>query len=54
MTAMAIATKNFKKSSQQRADDGIRIEGRPHREVIYSVNLSARPSMSSRDGAMGQ
>jgi hypothetical protein len=36
------------------SDDGIRFEGRPHRVVIISANLSARPSMGSRDGAMAQ
>jgi hypothetical protein len=51
---MAIAKKHFKKSSQQGADDGIRFEGRPHRVVIISANLSARPSMNSRDGSMSQ
>ncbi len=51
---MAIAKKHFKKSSQQRSDDGIRLEERPHRVIIISANLSARPSMSSIDGAMDQ
>jgi hypothetical protein len=54
MTAMAIAKKHFKKSSHQGSDDGIRLEGRPHRVIIISANLSARSSMSSRDGAMAQ
>jgi hypothetical protein len=51
---MAIAKKHFKKSSQQGSDEGIRLERRPHRVIIISANLSVRPSMSSRDGAMAQ
>ena len=46
---MAIAKKHFKKSSQQGSDDGIRLEGRPHRVIIISANMSARPPMNSRE-----
>jgi hypothetical protein len=51
---MAIAKKHSKEPSQKGSDDGIRLEGRPHRVTIISANLSARPSMNSSDGAMAQ
>jgi hypothetical protein len=54
MIAMAIAKKHFKESSQQGSDNGIRLEGRPHRVIIISANLGAPHSMSSRDGVMSQ